>query len=320
MLISVLLDKIPLGLIIFDNTNQIVYKNSTSDAIFIKTNGCLMEVIKPLVMASLNKKNPVKKIIKYLSASDFYLWQINTEIINHFPVQVLVIIQEITPFYRLKQTVLKAEKLAVSGQIAQSALVEIRNPLTSALGFCKFMEYNAESNLEYIKIISSELETINNILAESTSKTDSVPSKNLELLFEKLYTYISGLLDSYKLILIIDDFDEFNNLNIKITNNQVNTLFQCLKNYLDVWLDVRMEEDITITINIELPDINYLNFNIKVNFAKTDLNRNDFMKNLKGRNIPTNISDNELAFNFYLPINPPQSKTKSEGKSTKLFI
>lgn len=316
---SILLDKIPLGIMIFDESIQIISTNMTSEIVIEKTKDCLVDIIKRLVLKTLDKNGSVEKTIKYINLDDFYVWKIKTEQIKYSSPQVLVVIQDITLFYQLEQTVLKAEKLAVLAQIALGSLLEIRNPLTSAIGFCQFIEQHAEIKMEYIKIISDELEEIQNILENNTSMIETSPSINLEIIYKKIWAYLSSQVDSFRLILVTDDFDH---LAINIAEKHVNTVTARLINVLDIW----MQENVNITIDVELHEARYLNLNIQANFAlKPDLDRNpeDMIENLEGRNKQIElrlINDNAIALNFHLPIIIPHSTPKSESKNTEVLL
>jgi len=62
----------------------------------------------------------------------------------------------------------EADKLSLVGELASSVAHEIRNPLTSLMGFTKIISENTEvqSNKEYLKIMMSELNRINFIVSE----------------------------------------------------------------------------------------------------------------------------------------------------------
>ncbi|WML45949.1 ATP-binding protein [Neobacillus sp. PS3-40] len=68
---------------------------------------------------------------------------------------------------KAEESLMKAEKLSLIGELAAGVGHEIRNPLTSIRGFMKYMRQNKEEiRDEYFDIIDSELESLNQIAGE----------------------------------------------------------------------------------------------------------------------------------------------------------
>lgn len=67
-----------------------------------------------------------------------------------------------------EKTLARSEKLAVAGQLAAGAVHEIKNPLTSVRGFIQLLQQELSGNpkAEYIDIIISEIDRVNNIVNE----------------------------------------------------------------------------------------------------------------------------------------------------------
>ena len=255
---SIPLDKIPLGIIVFNEFNKIITANASGKVFIEKTKDCMWEVINDIVSQTLQSNVPIEKIIKYGNMNDFYVWRIKTEFIQYTSPEIVVIIQDETITYQLEQTILKADKLAVAGQLAIGSLVEIRNPLTIARGFCQFIqEEHNEIEPEYIEIILNELKQIQDVVENCMSMVDYSQYSNLELLYKKIWACVGSQIDDYKLIMITDDFD---NLTINIAEEHVNTIIVRLINLLNIWL----EENTHILISVELlEEAKYLNLNIR---------------------------------------------------------
>lgn len=79
---------------------------------------------------------------------------------------LLCVAFDITDRIKKEELELEAEKLRVVGQLAASIAHEIRNPLTSIMGFHKFMYETKKDQQKYYEIIDSELKRINEIVDE----------------------------------------------------------------------------------------------------------------------------------------------------------
>ncbi len=66
----------------------------------------------------------------------------------------------------LEQAVIRAERLAIMGQLAAGAVHEIRNPLTAVAGFLQILKKELEGTprVEYVDIMLDALERVNSII------------------------------------------------------------------------------------------------------------------------------------------------------------
>lgn len=66
----------------------------------------------------------------------------------------------------LEQAVLKAERLAIMGQLAAIALHEVRNPLSAIRGFLQLLkrELTEDRQLEYVEVMLETLDRVNNLI------------------------------------------------------------------------------------------------------------------------------------------------------------
>lgn len=88
-------------------------------------------------------------------------------IVIHGKIQgVYGIAKDITNRKRTEELLIKSEKLSVVGQLAAGVAHEIRNPLTSLRGFVQLFQAKEDMNQEYLKIMLSELDRINDIVSE----------------------------------------------------------------------------------------------------------------------------------------------------------
>ncbi|MBH0154991.1 PAS domain S-box protein [Fictibacillus sp. 5RED26] len=75
--------------------------------------------------------------------------------------------RDVTKAKQTEELMLKSEKLSVLGELAAGVAHEIRNPLTSLKGFTKLLsDADDVIRLEYLRIMESELNRINDIVGE----------------------------------------------------------------------------------------------------------------------------------------------------------
>lgn len=256
---SLIFDKIPLGIIVFDEANDIISINDRGEEFFAKTSDYLQQIIQEMVKSTLVNHESVQKIIRFSDQNDLFIWNIKTEFIKVTSPQIAVIIQDKTINTKLEQTILKAEKLAVIGHLAIGSLMEIRNPLTSAIGFCQLIENDDKLKKDYLEIISRELEQIQGIIETYAAISESSTSRYSDSIYQKFWTCIHSKVLSYKLIMITDAYDDM--LINKISEEQINNMLKYIKS-LDIWV----EEGIYVIIF----EINEQSGCLKINFGSMD--------------------------------------------------
>lgn len=79
---------------------------------------------------------------------------------------VVVTSRDITDRMRTEELLRNNEKIAMAGVLAASIAHEIRNPLTSLIGFVQLFQKNGFTNPEHLEIMKSELDRINLIVNE----------------------------------------------------------------------------------------------------------------------------------------------------------
>ncbi|MCZ8524038.1 MULTISPECIES: PAS domain-containing sensor histidine kinase [Paenibacillus] len=84
---------------------------------------------------------------------------------HHIP-GICIIGRDISDHKRTEELLRSSEKLAVAGQLAAGVAHEIRNPLTSLKGFTQFMKSGAQYKEQYLDIMMSELDRIEQIISE----------------------------------------------------------------------------------------------------------------------------------------------------------
>lgn len=256
---SIIFDKIPLGIIVFDETNDIISINDLGEEFFAKTCDYLQHIIQEMVKSTLDNHESVQKIIRFSANNDFFIWNIKTEFIKVPSPQIAVIIEDKTINSKLEQTILKAEKLAVIGHLAIGSLLEIRNPLTSAIGFCQLIEDDDKVKKDYLEIISRELEQIQGIIENYAAVSEYSVSRCIDSIYQKFWTCIHSKVISCKLIMVTDAYDDI--LINKISDEQISNTLKYIKS-LDIWV----EEGIYV-INF---DINEESGSLIINFGSMD--------------------------------------------------
>jgi len=79
---------------------------------------------------------------------------------------ICIIGRDITERKKTEELLRNSEKLSVAGQLAAGVAHEIRNPLTALKGFTQFMKAGARYKTQYLDIMISELDRIEQIINE----------------------------------------------------------------------------------------------------------------------------------------------------------
>ena len=85
---------------------------------------------------------------------------------NHERKGLVIIGRDISQQKIAEEMLLRKEKLSVVGELAAGIAHEIRNPLTSIKGFIQLLEENEHVSDHYLKVMSSEMDRINQIVGE----------------------------------------------------------------------------------------------------------------------------------------------------------
>jgi len=227
---GLILDKIPLGIIILNEENKIISVNGWGEKYIEASNNYLMEVIHDLAKSTLDTNLSIEKTIKIYDPQGLLLWRIKSEFIKYSPPQIMVIIQDDTVNFQLEQTVLKAEELAVAGSLAIGSLIEIRNPLTSAWGFCQLIKDNATIKKDYVDMIFTELGQIQDIVVNTALTGESNRTDDIS---NRIWATVGSKIDAYKIIVVSDADD---NLDFKVSAEQTNTIISVIES-LDIWAE-----------------------------------------------------------------------------------
>ncbi|MFS1511110.1 ATP-binding protein [Chengkuizengella sp. SCS-71B] len=164
-------------------------------------------------------------------------------------------------FQQSEEMLVKSEKLSVVGQLAAGVAHEIRNPLTSLIGFLNLIKHGKEMNKEVLEVMTSELHRIELILSEllvlAKPQEITYKHKNIHNIFKDVLTLIEiqATQNNVKLQLDIEEKVPF----IDCDENQLKQVFiNLLKNAIEampsggnIIIVVNMNEDNKVLISIQ---------------------------------------------------------------------
>ncbi|SDM85108.1 two-component system, sporulation sensor kinase A [Fictibacillus solisalsi] len=194
---------------------------------------------KPLLNAILleeSKFKPVDIEIKNKKGISFF-YEVSSYDIKYGNKDVsLTVIKDITLKKEETRILLqRSEALALLGQMAAGIAHEIRNPLTSISGFIQLLQVNQHEN-QYIAIVESELERINNIVGDfldlSKPKEVALKEQNIEHVLKEVIALLNLKTKNHN-IQITEQY-ESNLPDFYIDKNQMKQVFlNLLKNSME---------------------------------------------------------------------------------------
>lgn len=110
----------------------------------------------------------------------------------------LALFMDNSRFKEMEQAVMKAEKLAIMGQLAAQVMHEVRNPLTTVKGFLQLLKerQNYPKQQEYLDIMLEAIDHANNIIADFLHLARPGYSCRKRCAPEKLLSEVSMLMES----------------------------------------------------------------------------------------------------------------------------
>ncbi|WP_226036796.1 ATP-binding protein [Aquibacillus saliphilus] len=166
-----------------------------------------------------------------------------------------VTFRDITELKEANNAVIQSEKLSLTGELAAGVVHEIRNPLTSIKGFLQLMLTGTIKMNDYIKIIQSEIESIENIANELLlfSKPDNSEFKQENII--NIAKDVAFLLntEAYKKYITINLLTDEKDINVLGNKTQLKQVFvNLIKNAIDATADYG---EITISIEQKYPKV-----------------------------------------------------------------
>lgn len=168
--------------------------------------------------------------------------------------QVVGISRDVTDRKEAEQMVMNTEKLAAVGQMAAGIVHEIRNPLTSLIGFTQLMqELPAEDHSQRLAIMRGELNRIEAILNEllvlAKPQVMHIRRTDLRLLLSEVITLLTAQAAIRNVIFTIPDLVE-----LPLVDCDPNQLKQVFINFIKNSIEA-MPQGGTVTLNLStVPD------------------------------------------------------------------
>ncbi|MFA9556344.1 ATP-binding protein [Evansella sp. AB-rgal1] len=161
-----------------------------------------------------------------------------------------IVITDITKQRQNEKRLEHSEQLSVIGELAAGIAHEIRNPLTSIMGFLQLMKNTDEDSEKYKDIMSSELQRINLIVNEllllSKPKEFEFQKTNIVQLIKTVVTIVNTQAILYNIEIKVSYKPKMKDVTVYCEENKLKQVFlNILKNGIEA-----MSKEGTITINI----------------------------------------------------------------------
>jgi len=172
----VLIDELPLGLLVFSESGELVEKNQFFDSHF----SGLKEASTYFVLEKSHKTLKIEKLGQVLYQSLHF-----QEIISGKKTYHMVLIEDVTKTVFLQEDLKQKEKMAAIGTLAAGIAHEIRNPLAGMSGSVELlsMNPNTEEDKKLFRIILREIDRLNRLITEflDYSKPNVVETEPMSL-------------------------------------------------------------------------------------------------------------------------------------------
>jgi PAS domain S-box-containing protein len=119
---------------------------------------------------------------------------------EHNDTTIQLIVRDTTEKKNMEELIFKSKKLSVVGQLAAGIAHEIRNPLTSLMGFTKLIRESGNAEEDYLQIMTSELSRIESIVSELLVLAKPQVTNFKLLSIKDLLTSVSDLLITQAII------------------------------------------------------------------------------------------------------------------------
>ncbi len=176
--------------------------------------------------------------------------------------QGLVIIgRDISALRHAEEQLRRTEKLSVVGELSASVAHEIRNPLTSLIGFVQLLHQDNDKHQPYYQIMLDELNRINHIVGEllllAKPQLLKFTKANIERIFLDVISLLSPEANLHNILL--DYHFEESDILIECEPNQLKQLFiNVIKNAIEA-----SSAGDTIFINVKIFENHFVNITIK---------------------------------------------------------
>ncbi|MCA0173175.1 ATP-binding protein [Bacillus sp. RAR_GA_16] len=135
--------------------------------------------------------------------------------------------RDMTSYYQLQDQVIQSEKLSAIGKLGAGLAHEIRNPLTSIIGFTQLLDVD-EKQSHYIDIITTELERMKNLVNQFVMMGKQTSS-------ERKLGYLNP---------IIEETVELMRSNAHLHNVEIH--FHSIEEQMMVWMDSSQMKQVLI--------------------------------------------------------------------------
>lgn len=148
---------------------------------------------------------------------------------------LLAIGRDISQQRTAESMLLKSEKLSVVGELAAGIAHEIRNPLTSIKGLTQLMHESQNVTDEYVKVMISEIDRINQIASELLALSKPQSRKHNQVSLTDIIRYVMNIMEPEALLRGVElEFNDAQYCQIEGDRNGLIQVFiNLLKNAMD---------------------------------------------------------------------------------------
>ncbi|MDP4549376.1 ATP-binding protein [Alkalihalobacillus macyae] len=266
---QMLMSATPLGIIITDPDGRIHEYNSSAETItgrkkkeMIGQTITSISELDPFFQHVLTKKKNLENIELTFSATEEKKCFLDIlplfDETNNQLVGAFAQFRDMTSYYELQDQVIQSEKLSAIGKLGAGFAHEIRNPLTSIIGFTQMLDVD-EQQTKYVNIIKDELERMKNLVNQFVMMGKPTISQRRKTNLTTLISETVELMNSNAHLFNIEiHFNPEEDLYIYMDASQIKqVLINFIKNAIEamadggqVWVDLQ-QNNTNVTITVE---------------------------------------------------------------------
>ena len=233
------------------------------DSILNQKYVCIKGFTKILSNSLLHKKETRNKKVALKGLPDGGMKYLSLDIVPLFDdgcteefLGLLVQIKDVTYFYVMKEQIISLDRLATVGRLAAGLAHEIRNPLTTIIGFVQIVKSLSDPSkfYAYYDVIYSELNRIKNLVTDFVAVSKPRVSSKVPVKLKEFLDEIVLIMSSQALLRGVRLVSNYSLTGSEVIFVDVNQMKQVFMNLIQNAFDAIESEDGEVVLDCNVDD------------------------------------------------------------------